>query len=376
MNKLFIGVGILGLVGIFAVFAFQDTAMRYFFAPTESTVDEGELPEEIVAPEVVVDNLEIPWELVFLPGGEMLVTERPGRLLLIGEDRQPIPIEGVAHRGEGGLLGLALHPSFETNNWIYLYLTTATDNGLVNRVERYTLSGTELSERTIIIDNIPGAVYHDGGRIAFGPDELLYITTGDAGNESSAQNVDSLAGKILRVEDDGSIPTDNPFNSAVYSYGHRNPQGLAWDSAGALWITEHGRSGIQSGMDEINNILPGANYGWPTIEGDETMPGMRAPEMHSGADETWAPGGIVYLNEKLLFVGLRGQTLYAVDISSGEPRELNAYFRERFGRLRSITVGSDGAVYVLTSNRDGRGNPINIDDRIIRVDPRTFTRSQ
>lgn len=358
------------LIGVSAVY-FRDTLLsNTLFAPTETVVELGETRNEAVAPpRSIAENLEIPWEMVFLPNGEFLVTQRGGILLKVGEDSVAIPINGVEHVGEGGLLGLALHPRFSQNNGIYLYLTTRTDTGLVNRVERYTLEGDTLSDRSVIIDNIPGARFHDGGRIHFGPDNLLYITTGDAGDTQSAQDTESLAGKVLRIRDDGSIPEDNPFGNAVYSYGHRNAQGITWDSNGQLWITEHGRSGIRSGLDEVNRIIIGANYGWPVIEGDETQEGMRAPDVHSGASDTWAPGDIAYYDNHLIFPGLRGSALYVVDISSGTPQELRAFLRNDYGRLRTVVVGPDNLLYVLTSNRDGRGRVSEGDDRIIQIDP-------
>ncbi len=212
--------------------------------------------------EVVAQDLSIPWEIVFLPSGEMLVSERPGTLVRISKERKKYQIDGIKHVGEGGLLGMALHPEIFKNKWIYLYFTTVNKvGGLTNRVERYTFEDDQLKNKTVILKDIPGAIYHDGGRIAFGPDNLLYITTGDAEKSYLAQNKTSLAGKILRLRDDGSIPSDNPFGNAVYSYGHRNPQGIAWDNLGRLWSTEHGRSGVFSGLDEINLIEKGANYG-------------------------------------------------------------------------------------------------------------------
>lgn len=327
---------------------------------------------DAAVPEVIAENLEIPWEIAFLPDGDLLVTERPGRLLRIGADRKTIPVSGVAHRGEGGLLGLALHPEFEENGWIYLYMTTAADGGLMNRIERYVLSGDALSKRRVIIDGIPGARNHDGGRIAFGPDGMLYATTGDAGNEQSAQDTGSLAGKILRVRDDGAIPADNPYGNAVYSYGHRNAQGIAWDGEGTLWATEHGRSGVRSGYDEVNKIRKGGNYGWPAIEGSETRPGMIAPETHSGAQTTWAPSGAAYVRGQLVFAGLRGAALYVSDISGGAAEAPVAHLQGEYGRLRAAALGPDGMLYVLTNNRDGRGVPEAGDDRIVKIDPRTL----
>jgi glucose/arabinose dehydrogenase len=360
-----------------AVYLGRDALAPILLQPTPSTVEDGE-PSEPLAPMVVAKDLTVPWEIAFLSDGDMLVTERPGRLLRIRETREVIEVSGVVHRGEGGLLGLALHPDFDRNNLIYLYMTTDEAGGITNRVERYHLDGTTLSDRTTIIEGIPGASNHDGGRIAFGPptscesgraDCYLYITTGDAGRADSAQDRASLAGKILRLHADGSIPADNPFDSAVYSYGHRNVQGIAWDERGQLWATEHGRSGAVSGFDELNKIVKGANYGWPDIEGDERAEGMRAPELHSGPAETWAPGGLVYTDGHLVFPGLRGQSLYVSDISSGEAAPLTAYLRSEYGRLRTVVFGPDGMLYILTSNRDGRGNPVAADDRIIRIDP-------
>lgn len=324
--------------------------------------------------QIIAEDLEIPWEIVFLPSGEMLVTERPGRIVKIGQDKTIIPIAGVEHRGEGGLLGLALHPNFASNHFIYLYHTTSHNGALINQVERYRLQGTVVTDRTVILDNIPGSSLHDGGRIAFGPDGFLYITTGDAGNENHAQNRDSLAGKIIRIKDDGSIPTDNPFQTAVYSYGHRNPQGLAWDESGKLWATEHGRSGLQSGFDEVNLIEPGTNYGWPTIQGDRNAPGLKAPIINSGATTTWAPSGAAVFQNKLFFAGLRGEALYQTNISDTTLSPVTTHLVKQYGRLRTVVVGPDGFLYVATNNRDGRGSPKKGDDKILKIDPQQLPR--
>jgi glucose/arabinose dehydrogenase len=340
--------------------------------PDTDTASQQQNDTGTSAVSVIIDNLTIPWEIVFLPDGDMLVTERPGRLVRISEERTVIPIAGVAHRGEGGLLGMALHPDFERNALIYLYLTTAEAGGLTNRVERYRLEGNTLVERTVIIENIPGSSFHDGGRIAFGPDGLLYITTGDAGNEGSAQDSGSLAGKILRVTADGSIPSDNPFSTAVYSYGHRNPQGLAWDSAGRLFATEHGRSGVRSGFDEVNLIVKGGNYGWPEIEGDEVANGMFPPLAHSGSDTTWAPSGAAVVGSRLFFAGLRGEALYEASLRGNEVTGVVAHLSGTYGRLRTVTLGPDGFLYLLTNNTDGRGTARSGDDTIIRIDPKTL----
>jgi glucose/arabinose dehydrogenase len=229
--------------------------------------------------EVVVNNLEIPWSFVFAPDGRLFVTERPGRVQLIDIPRQTsqlaLRLDDVFIEGESGLLGLALDPSFASNGLVYLYYTArASANRAVNRVVRYRFSGNALAEGVVLLDNIPANVIHDGRRIRFGPDGLLYITAGDAATEQLAQDVASLAGKILRINPDGTTPRANPFSSPVYSYGHRNPQGIDWNPVtGDLWESEHGATG----NDEINVIDAGANYGWPTIEGSRTMPAMREP---------------------------------------------------------------------------------------------------
>lgn len=346
-----------------------------FFSPTSTSTEtgldlnNGENTEEI---EVMAEGLDIPWEIAFLPNGDLLVTERPGVLRRIGQDGGVFRIEGVRHVGEGGLLGMALHPEFEQNRWLYLYLTIEANQGTVNRVERYRLENNRLTNRQVILQGIPGAVYHDGGRIAFGPDGFLYITTGDATEPDLAQDVNSLAGKILRIRDDGSIPADNPFGNEAYSLGHRNPQGLAWDNQGRLWVTEHGRSGIRSGFDELNLIEKGANYGWPVIQGDEERVGMRTPVIHSGPSETWAPAGAAFADGSIFFAGLRGQSLYEVEISNSGVSNLKAHFRDEFGRLRAVVLGSDNSFYISTSNTDGRGNVQEGDDKIIRISKSLF----
>ena len=197
---------------------------------------------------------------------------------------------------------------------------------------------------------------------------IFVITTGDAQNPDSAQDVNLLSGKILRLNDDGSIPSDNPFNNPVYSYGHRNPQGLAWDEEGRLWSTEHGPSGFGSGYDELNLIEIGGNYGWPVIQGDQVLDGMITPLLHSGGNETWAPGDLEIVDGQAWFTGLRGSTLYSVPLDDLNPESLTRHFVNQFGRLRAIRLGSDGLLYVGTSNRDGRGSPKANDDQIFKID--------
>ncbi len=353
-----------------SLYVFREQIFRQFYKPIPTLLQEGIKKGKDI--EIIAENLKIPWEVAFLPDGDLLVTERPGMLKRIGKEMRAYIIEGVLHIGEGGLLGMTLHPRFSENQWIYLYFTTKSENGLINRVERYRLKKDFLLEKTIIIDNIPGAANHDGGRIAFGPDGYLYVTTGDAGSPNLAQNINSLAGKILRLKDDGSIPHDNPFGNATWTYGHRNSQGLAWDDKGRLWATEHGRSGILSGLDELNLIEKGKNYGWPTIEGDETKANMESPVAQSGHDETWAPAGIAFWDNSLFFGGLRGESLYEAKILDGNKVSLNVHFRQEFGRIRAVVLGLDGYLYIATSNTDGRGVPKQGDDKIIRISPEIF----
>lgn len=362
MNKRRLAFGIIGLIILAgsAVFIFRQEIIAQFFAPTTSDVSIVDTQDERI--ETAATNMSTPWSITFLPSGDMLVTEREGKLMRVGENDQSITISGVRETSEGGLLGVALDPDFSANQQLYLYYTTDQSGQLTNQIDRYELDGDRVKDRTVIIDGIPAASNHNGGAISFGPDRKLYVTTGDAAQEDLAQDTDSLAGKILRLNPNGSIPSDNPFENAVWSYGHRNPQGIAWDDDGQLWSVEHGPSGAASGRDELNKIQKGANYGWPVITGDETREGMIVPIKQSGDEDTWAPAGVAYLDGSLYFAGLRGQSLYRYDISSGElTRSLDEY-----GRLRAVTA-HENSLYVSTSNRDGRGSPRSDDDKILRI---------
>lgn len=334
-------------------------------------LDQNQFPDKTV----LVENLTIPWDLAFLPDNSILITERPGRLVNYNLETGKsfiMTVPGVEHTGEAGLLGLTLHPNFEENKFIYIYITDRDGSNLVNRIERYRFENNLLSNKLIIVSDIPGAQYHDGGRIDFGPDGYLYIATGDAGNTNLAQDKNSLAGKILRVKDNGEVPRDNPFGNAVWSYGHRNPQGFSWDDEGRMWATEHGRSGVTSGLDEINLIEVGNNYGWPDSQGDEVLSGTIGPVIHSSASKTWAPASALYWDGSLFFGGLRGEALYEAILSDDKVLELKEHFKGEFGRIRSVRIGNDGMFYITTSNRDGRGEVGEGDDKIIRLNPNQF----
>jgi len=336
--------------------------------PSVSITEKKDL-QDIPLLTTIAENLEVPWALAFLPDKSILFTERPGRVRLIDNNGNlnlsPIAqIEDVKQIGEGGLHGITLHPDFPNNHFVYVYYTYGQNIiGTQNRVVRFRYDQGTFKEKTIIVDSIPGALFHDGGRIKFGPGKMLYITTGDAQNPSLAQDINSMGGKILRVTDSGKPAAGNPFNNFVYSYGHRNPQGITWDNKGRFWETEHG----QSAKDELNLIEMGKNYGWPIIQGGEQKLGMETPLLNSGSD-TWAPAGAAYLNGSIFFAGLRGQALYEASIKN-EKVELKEHFKGELGRIREVIVGPDNMLYITTSNRDGRGNPNANDDKIIRVNP-------
>ena len=334
--------------------------------------------------EILAHGLSTPWAIDFAPDGRIFLSERPGRIRVFerGQLRaEPWLALEVASSGEAGLMGLTIDPEFTANRFIYVAYSYRTGLfGVRNRLVRMredSKQGLGIVDK-ILIDDIPGANNHDGGRVKFGPDGKLYWTTGDAQTTRYAQNPKTLNGKILRLNSDGSIPADNPFpNSYVYSYGHRNPQGLAWQPGTArLYATEHGPSGFQGCCrDEVNYIEAGKNYGWPEIHGDETKDGMLSPVIHSGSSETWAPSGATFVTAgpwsgSLLFTGLRGQSLYRVILDPNNPRKaekIERHLYRQYGRLRDVVEGPDKALYLLTSNHDGRGSPSPDDDRVIRI---------
>lgn len=333
----------------------------------------------------IAKGLDTPWAIDFALDGRAFVTERPGRIRVLRDD-QLLPelwATMTVHESDGresGLLGLALDPQFATNGYLYVAHTYRSDNKVLNRIVRMREerpANRGVLDR-VLMEDVVGNENHDGGRVKIGPDSRLYWTMGDAFYQALAQDPTSPNGKIMRLNRDGTIPGDNPFpNSPVYSLGHRNPQGLAWQPVSRrLYATEHGPSGGQgSGMDEVNLIEPGKNYGWPTIKGDETRAGMVTPVRHSTSAVTWAPGGATFVTrgpwqDNLVFTGLRGEALYRLVLDPADPRKVASFethFARQYGRLRDVVEGPDGALYILTSNRDGRGTPHPDDDRVLRL---------
>lgn len=338
--------------------------------------------------EIVARGLEVPWALAFLPNGDILVTERPGRVRLVRDGQlaeQPVAQIEVAAAGEGGLLGLALHPNFAATRSFYVYYTADAPNGAVNRVERWVLSqdGRSAMADRVILEGIPAAAVHDGGRLRFGPDGMLYIGTGDAREASLAQDVGSLAGKILRVTPEGTVPDGNPWQgNPAFVAGVRNSQGFDWRDDGSLVIVDHGPSGEQGrrGHDEISVASAGANLGWPLVVGCEARAGLVAPAI------TWTEavppaGAAFYTGDAIpqwrgdLIVGTLGSRhLHRVSFAAEDAARVDLHDvyllgdePEGFGRLRSVDMGRDGALYVTTSNCDGRGSCPEDGDKILRL---------
>lgn len=323
-----------------------------------TSASEGPAPGGVT---VIASGLQAPWSIAF-DGESALISERDsGRILELtrgGAIREVGVVSGVAPGGEGGMLGIAVR-----DGSLYAYLTTASDN----RIVRFALTGAAgargIGPPETILQGLPHAANHNGGRIAFGPDGMLYATVGDADDASSAQDFGSRGGKILRVTADGGIPPDNPFaGSPVYSFGHRNPQGLAWDAGGTLYASEFG----QNTWDELNVIEAGGNYGWPTVEGIAEREGFIDP-VQQWAPVDASPSGIAITSGAIWIANLRGARLRQVPLK--ELAASTEYLVREFGRLRDVVVAPDGALWVLTNNTDGRGQPTSDDDRILRVTP-------
>ena len=358
-------------------------------APTPTPTPTPRLgPAVVENVQLIASGLEAPWSVALAPDGRLFVTERPGRVRIVrlgaGGGLDPRPWATLPARAnpdaERGLLGLALDPDFARTGFVYLYYSYAAPGGAtLNRLVRmHDTNGTGTDE-TILLDNIPGSSNHDGGRIAFGPDGKLYVATGDGEQQARAQDPKSLGGKILRLEKDGSVPADNPLaGSPVFSLGHRNVQGLAFQpDTGVLYATEHGPSGFFPAccQDEVNRIEAGANYGWPIVTGKPGDQRFRDPIAWSGNLDTWAPSGAAFatrpgpLRGSFLFATLRGQHLHRIVFT---PDGRGVAFEERllvnqYGRLRDVYEISTGEFLVLTSNRDGRGRPAPDDDRVLLV---------
>ena len=334
--------------------------------------------------ETFVDGLEVPWSLAFTSPARMLVTERPGRVRAVENGvlvKAPLAaIADVESRGETGLMGLALAPDYAASRLIYVSYAYTVSGGIRVRVVRFHDDGSRLSDRKVILEGLPAAQFHAGCRLRFGPDRKLYVTTGDATTREIAQKMDSLGGKTLRLNPDGSIPADNPFpGSPIYSFGHRNSQGLDWQpGTGLQFQTEHGPSGFDGpgGGDEVNIVEAGRNYGWPVVHHRASKEGMVSPLLEY--TPAIAPSGASFvtgsklpaLKGDFLFACLRGERLMRVRLDPKDPRRVlatEALFEDSFGRLREVQNGPDGALYFTTSNRDGRGSVRKGDDRILRL---------
>ena len=338
--------------------------------------------------ETVAGGLEVPWAIAFAPDGRIFFTERPGRVRVIEQGRlRPEPIatiEDVRAASESGLMDLTLHPQFASNHLLYLAYAYAGEGGQQVRVVRFRETGTALTDRRVVIEGIPAAPNHAGCRTRFGPDGKLYVTTGDATDRTLAQRLDSLAGKTLRLNDDGSVPPDNPFvnqqgaRAEIFSYGHRNAQGIDWQPGTNLQFqTEHGPSGFDGpgGGDEVNIVERGKNYGWPVIHHTQTRPGMESPLLEY--TPACAPASAMFyrgtafpqFRGNFFFGCLKGERIIRVVLDGRRVVSQENLLQGQYGRIREMAEGPDGAIYFSTSNRDGRGRPAKDDDRILRLVP-------
>ncbi|MET8808575.1 PQQ-dependent sugar dehydrogenase [Streptomyces sp. NPDC004546] len=319
----------------------------------------------------VADDLKTPWGLAPLPGGGLLVSSRDdGTIIRIdektGRKTELGTVSGVSPAGEGGLLGIALSPGYASDHMIYAYFTSASDNRIVRMLyDERKPPGEQLGAPDTVFKGIPKGVIHNGGRIAFGPDGMLYVGTGESGARGLAQDKKSLGGKILRLTPEGEPAPGNPFpGSPVYSYGHRNVQGLAWDDRQRLFASEFG----QDTWDELNAIKPGANYGWPQAEGRSSDAAFQNPIAQWHTDDA-SPSGIAYVEGVIWMAGLKGQRLWRIPLqgtqASAPPQAL---LTGQYGRLRTVVAAGGDKVWLLTSNTDGRGRPGKGDDRLLELE--------
>ncbi|MFZ1117618.1 MAG: PQQ-dependent sugar dehydrogenase [Propionibacteriaceae bacterium] len=307
----------------------------------------------------IASNLAAPWGLIPLKDRSFLIAERDkGKIVRVenGSASQVRTIDEVDPGGEGGLLGLAITKDEKT---VFAYYTAANDNRIVSM----SWDGRELGAPKVILRGIPKGFIHNGGRMVVGPDDYLYVGTGESGTGRLSQNKDSLGGKILRLRLDGRPAPGNPFDNEVFSYGHRNVQGLAFDNEGRLWASEFG----QNRWDELNLITKGSDYGWPDVEGSGNVRGMTNPKVVWHTDEA-SPSGLAYWQNSLWMAGLRGQRLWEIPVDGTKTGDPIAHFRGDYGRLRTVQVAADGGSLLLTnSNTDGRGDPASDDDRLFRI---------
>ncbi|WP_163099656.1 PQQ-dependent sugar dehydrogenase [Peribacillus alkalitolerans] len=350
-------IGAMVLAGVFSLSGCSEKAREN----SESQSSEATLPISNEA-EVIAKSLQIPWSIQ-KDGETFYISERTGTIAVIQSGtvhKEQVSFQKkLSANPEAGFLGLVLSSDFSNTGRAFGYYTYDEDGRAWNRVVELTRSGQQWHEGEILLDRIPSGQFHHGGRLKIGTDGLLYVTTGDAHEDENAQNLHSLGGKILRMNLDGSVPRDNPFEgSYVFSYGHRNPQGLAWSETGDLYESEHG----PSGHDELNKIEPGQNYGWPQIIGDETKPGKVNPLIHAG-NNTWAPSGIAYYKGHVIVATLRGEAVKIYNLKSGEMKDLY----KGVGRVRDVYVEGD-TLYFVTNNTDGRGVPAKDDDKLYKMD--------